>query len=104
MKNNRSLIAKILVFCIMLFVSVLVLNTNNSLVSGSWSVSTDINAIDESKYPGFKAKLKELQKTYPNIKLLYTGLDWNEVIKNEQSNSDAHGRNLVSGSLGDEWL
>ena len=104
MKNNRSLIAKILVFCIMLFVSVLVLNTNKSLASGSWSVSTDINAIDESKYPGFKAKLKELQKTYPNIKLLYTGLDWNEVIKNEQSNSDAHGRNLVSGSLGDEWL
>ena len=43
--------------------------------------STDINGIDEGKYPGYKQKLQELQKVYPNIQLLYTGLDWNTVIK-----------------------
>ena len=46
------------------------------------STSYDINAIDESKYPGYKSALQGLQAQYPNwrIKLLYTGLDWNDVI------------------------
>ena len=103
MKNNRKLIVKIILFCLIFGAMTLIFNVKNVEAASSW-VSTDINSIDESKYPGFKSKLQEIQKTYPNIKLLYTGLDWNTVIKNEQSNSDAHGRNLVSGSMGDEWI
>ena len=46
---------------------------------------SDISQIDESKYPGYKDKLLELQNRYPNwnIKVLYTGLDWNHVIEGE---------------------
>ncbi len=62
--------------------------------------STDINGIDEGKYPGYKQKLQELQKVYPNIQLLYTGLDWNTVIKNEYG---VEGRNLVEKTQPKEW-
>ena len=62
--------------------------------------STDINGIDESKYPGYKKKIQELQKIYPNIQLLYTGLDWNTVIQNEYGEP---GRNLVEKTQKEEW-
>ena len=41
--------------------------------------------LSESKYPGYKEKIDELKKNHPNwtFTLLYTKLDWQEVIKNE---------------------
>ena len=48
-----------------------------------------------NNYPGYKELIDNLKAKYPNwqFKILYTGLDWNQVIKNETS--AAHGRNLV---------
>ena len=68
--------------------------------ASSTSFSSNIDGINESKYPGYKEKIKELQKTYPNIKLLYTGLDWSTVIKNEYGEP---GRNVVQASQAKEW-
>ena len=65
-------------------------------------ISNDINNIDENKYPGYKGKIQQLQAKYPNIQLLYTGLDWNTAVTNETS--ETHGRNLVSGTMGDNWI
>ena len=38
-----------------------------------------------SKYPGYAELIEGLKSKYPNwqFKVLYTGLDWNQVIKNE---------------------
>ena len=46
---------------------------------------SDFLSLDESKYPGYKEALQKLQEQYPNwtIKIDYTGLDWNEVLDNE---------------------
>ena len=88
------------IFLVIIFFA-LTLGTMEQKVNAA-NFSTNIDAIDESKYPGFKSKIKQLQKTYPNIQILYTGLDWNTVIKNEYNY--VHGRNLVSTSLGDEWI
>lgn len=56
-------------------------------------VSDNIDGIDDEKYPGIKALIKQLQKEHPNWKfeILYTKLDWNTVIENES----VHSRNLV---------
>ena len=63
---------------------------------------SSVESIDESRYPNIKAQLLELKKTYPNIQVLYTGLDWNKVIENEHS--ETHGRNLVSRDMDDAWI
>ena len=43
------------------------------------------NNLKESKYPGYKELIYELQEKHPNwsFTLFYTRLDWNEVIQNE---------------------
>ena len=56
-----------------------------------------------SKYPGYQELINELKKEFPKseFKMLKTGLDWNQVIKNETTAS--HGRNLTSNSAS-EWV
>ena len=58
--------------------------------------------IDSNKYPGYKEKIEELMKKYPNWKFefLYTGLTFEEVIKGELS---LHSRNLVPKNYSGEW-
>ena len=63
---------------------------------------SSVESIDETRYPNIKAQLLELKKTYPNIQVLYTGLDWDTVIYNEHS--ETHGRNLVSTDMDDAWI
>lgn len=61
------------------------------------TTSTEIEKIDESKYPGIKQMIQDLQKTHPNwkFKVLYTGLDWEEVITYEYMGHDKSPKNLV---------
>ena len=57
------------------------------------TLSSDIDKIDDSKYPGIKSMILNLQKDYKNwsFKVLYTNLKWEDVIKGES----VHGNNLV---------
>ncbi|MBP3707442.1 MAG: SH3 domain-containing protein, partial [Clostridia bacterium] len=57
-----------------------------------------------SRYPGYQALIDKLKSKYPswNFKMLYTGLDWNQVIKNETTAS--HGRNLVYSDKSGAWV
>lgn len=61
------------------------------------TTSTEIEKIDETKYPGIKQMIQDLQKTHPNwkFKVLYTGLDWKEVITYEYMGHDKSPKNLV---------
>ncbi len=72
------------------------------------SFSTDIESIDNLKYPGIKDKIKTLQSQYPNwkFKILYTGLNWDEVISNEFVGHGASPKNLVykSSNYQGEWI
>lgn len=49
----------------------------------------------------YRPYLYELKRKYPNWEFtaLYTGIDWNEVIKNEYGND----KNLVPLNYSDEW-
>lgn len=56
-----------------------------------------------NNYPGYKQLIDKLKKDHPNwnFTMLYTGLDWNQVIKNETS--AYHGRNVVPSNRSDAW-
>ena len=59
--------------------------------------------IDETKYPGYKEKIKDLIDKHPiwNFELLYTGLKFDNVVAGEYR---VHSRNLVPTSYGGEWI
>ena len=49
------------------------------------TLTSDINAVDDAKYPGYKALMNDMKARHPNYRFLvyYTGMDWNEVITSE---------------------
>lgn len=57
-----------------------------------------------NNYPGYENLIKNLQSKHPNwnFTILDTGLDWNEVIKNETVAS--HGRNLIYYTNNGNWV
>ena len=84
MKKMMKFISFILVLTILMSILISVVNINTSYAV-SQSVSSDINGINNSKYPGIKDRINLLKSKYPNwnFKILYTGLDWNDVIAHE---------------------
>lgn len=61
--------------------------------------------LDETKYPGYKTLLQQLQNQHPNwsIHIDYTGLDWNTVISNEDAMSGGSPKNLTQSPYLNEW-
>ena len=101
------------------FISILIIINIISIITENFStvskaadikqtVSTDINAIDESKYPGIKSKINELKKQYPNwnFKILYTGIKWEDAIKYEYTGHGSSPKNLVpiSSNYAGNWI
>ncbi len=96
-KNALSkIIASLLVF-IYIFISI------QPVFAIAQTRTSNIDSIDENLYPGYKTLLKSLQQTHPNwtFTLLYTDLDWSQVLKNETI--VRHTRSLVQNHTG-EWL
>ena len=95
MKNTLKFISIILIITII--ISVINLFNCSETFAVTQKISSDIKSIDDSKYPGIKAKIQELQKAHPNwtFKILYTGIDWNTVIANEYMGHGKSPRNLV---------
>lgn len=77
--------------------TILISLTNCNLYAVNQIISSDVNSIDDSIYPGIKEKINLLKSKYKkwNFKILYTGLDWNDVIANEYTGHGASPRNLV---------
>ena len=95
MQKLKSFFSILIIF-ILLLSSLFIFETNRSYAL-TQIISTDIDGIDESQYPGYKELIKNLQSQFPNwtIKLLYTDLDWNTVIANEYTGHGASPRNLI---------
>lgn len=60
------------------------------------TISNNIDEINNDKYPGVKALIKQMQKEHPNwnFKILYTNLNWADVVKAENT----HKRSLVQAA------
>lgn len=90
MKKNKLKI----VINLIIFISIIISNPNKIEASEK---KEGIENFPES----YRPYLEELNKKYPNWKFiaLYTGLDWNYVIDNENT----FGKNLVPLSYNDRW-
>ena len=73
------------IFIIAIIYIILSIMTNSVLANTPGTLTSDINGVDESKYPGYKEKINELKNKYSNYIFLvyYTGMDWNEVLTTE---------------------
>lgn len=76
----------------LIIVIILALYTNTVYAA---SISSDINGIDENKYPGIKNLIQSLQNNHPNWKfqIEYTGLDFNNTIMYE---CQGHGKSPIN--------
>lgn len=108
-KDSEYVLLRTIVFlmiCIFLFVFIAITPVEYAAYQ---SISTDINGIDTSRYPGIKEAITSLKTEHPNwnFKILYTGLDWNDVIQNEYIGHNATPSNLVptnSSTYNNEWI
>lgn len=96
MEKTVKILPIVLILTILINV-LLAIFIHNEKYAVSQSLSTNIEAIDNSKYPGIKEKIKLLQSKYPNwkFKILYTGLDWNQVIASEYTGHGSSPKNLI---------
>ena len=89
---------------VVIFLNMFIINVNAVIQT----TSNNTNIIDTSKYYGIKEKIESLKKEHPNwnFKILYTGLNWEDVIASEYTGHGSSPKNLVpaSSSYTGEWL
>ena len=102
-KINLHKISKLVISCIILtLISYVFLN--NIFVSNIYAAQTRESYSSKiNNYPGYKQLIDKVKQDHPNwsIKILYTGLNWYDVIKNETT--ALHGRNVVPSSRTSAW-
>lgn len=109
MRKKRKYILRriIVIFAICIFLmGFLIMPIENAATQ---VISDNINEISTSKYPGIKEAIANLKASHPNwnFKILYTGLDWQEVIENEYTGHGAIPTNLIpanSSIYNNNWI
>lgn len=101
MKKNKILkISAILASLIYIIIT-----SSNFVFAGT--LSSDINGINESKYPGVKSQIRNLQKKHSNYKfqVYYTGIDWTEAVTMEYQGHGSSPKNLfnLSNNYKGKW-
>lgn len=105
-KGHKNIISTILIFVFLAY-SLLSICINTKSYA-SQSISSDYNTLNETEYPGIKSMIASLKSKYPNwnFKILYTDLNWSDVISGEYQGHGASPKNLVqkSGTYQGEWI
>ena len=109
MRKKRKYILRriIVIFAICIFLmGFLIMPIENAAAQVT---SSNIEEINTLKYPGIKEAIASLKASHPNwnFKILYTGLDWYEVIQNEYAGHGATPTNLIpanSSTYVDNWI
>lgn len=102
---RKKMLTHIAIVLLIIMLSTMLLPWINIISYGSqYREQTNIEEINNKKYPGYKELLLKLKEAHPNwtFTLLYTGLDWNTVLYNEQE-IIGHDANLVQNKSG-EWV
>lgn len=105
MFKNRIYVRKAIIIAILIiFLSYIILSCLIPRTIYAAQITENYSNSKISKYPGYQALIDNIKSRHPNwkIKILYTGLDWNQVIKNETTAS--HGRNLVYYNQSGAWV
>jgi len=66
---------------------------------------SNFEQLDDSKYPGYKSLLRQLQSEHPDwiLTIKYTGIDWNTAVENEYGFSSGSPRSLTQAPYLNEW-
>lgn len=105
-KINSNRMVSIILTLIMIFSFLLIIINNKKVLADSYRYTYDGNNIDTNKYPGYKDKLDSIKRAHPNwnIKIMETGLDWNQVIIAEKSFASSNSPySLIQGKYG-AWI
>lgn len=94
----KKLMASILIISILSYL-LLVFNpitSNNSYAVTPGTLTSDINGVDDSRYPGYKVLINNLKAKHSNYIFLvyYTGMNWNEVLTAEYQGHGKSPKNL----------
>ena len=91
----------IIIILAILFLNVFMTNNVQAKAQNTKDYKKGSNILDD--YSGYSDLIDNLLKEHPNwtFTILFTGLDWDTVIRNETTAS--HGRNLVQNKSG-EWV
>ncbi len=89
--KHQKLVKIATIFMITLY---LIIVGNNSALAAN--ISSDINGINDKKYPGVKTLIQNLQKKYNNynFQVYYTGIDWTEAVTMEYQGHFKSPKNL----------
>lgn len=102
---KKKLFVSILIVAIIYIILGMLVNRAFATTPGT--LTSDINGIDDAKYPGYKAVINEMRAKHPNYRFLvyYTGMDWNEVITSEYQGHGTSPLNLfqVGTSYNGMW-
>lgn len=104
---KRKLKFKIIISISIFFIGIIIgLGNLKSTEVNAATYSYDINSLDENRYPGFKAQLNNIKSSHPNwtIKLVYTGLNWNDVINCEYQGHGKTPTSLIYDTYDGEWI
>ena len=81
---------------------------NSDVYAISQSISSDYTLLNDSEYPGIKSMIDLLKAQYPNwnFKILYTDLEWADVITGEYQGHFSSPKNLVqkSANYQGQWI
>ena len=100
---KRHKVIKLVLICtILTLLSYVFLSTVNEEIYAT-QTRENYSEAKLSVYPGYKELIGKLKSDHPswNFTIFYTGLDWNQVIKNETT--AYHGRNVVPASWPSAW-
>ncbi len=99
--KSKNLITKMIVVNLIIYICMTIFIPHNTL-----AVQAKYPYVQGSlvSYPGYEKLIRELKNKHPNwnFTILNTGLDWNDVIKNETVAS--HGRNLIWYTNSGSWV
>ena len=110
--KNKSLILLVVIITLILYILLaftpIVNNKSYAADLAPGSLSRDVDAIDDSIYPGYKSLIKDMQSKHSNYTFLlyYTGLSWDEVLVTEYKGHGRSPNNLVqvSNNYNGMWI
>ena len=102
LKNISKILRKIIILSIIVCFCMSIMDMCNNVQAVQ--MKYDYSSESMSKYPGYDNLINNLKKNHPNwsFTILDTGLDWNDVIKNETV--AVHGRNLIYYTYNGGWV
>ena len=104
-KTNKKIIVSI--FIVTVIYIILGFFGNKVFATTPGTLTSNINEVDETKYPGYKTLINGMKAKHPNYIFLvyYTGMDWNEVITAEYQSHGISPLNLfqVSSNYNGMW-